>query len=175
MPVHPLLLLILLQRLVELAHARANTRRLLARGGVEAGRRHYPALVTLHAAWWLALALTVPPAATPHAAPLVAVGLLMLARVWVMVSLGRYWTTRIITLPAVPLVRRGPYRWVRHPNYWIVAGEIALLPLAFDAVAVAVAFSVLNGAVLAWRIAVEDRTLAPRRRVSARGSFAASG
>lgn len=87
--------------------------------------------------------------------------------------MGPFWTTRILTLPGAPLVRRGPYRWVRHPNYWVVAGEIALLPLAFDQVAVAVVFSALNGALLAWRVAVEERVLAPR--LSVRGSFGPSG
>lgn len=174
MPVHPLLLLVLAQRLLELVYAGSNTRRLRAWGAVEAGASHYPVMVMLHAAWWLALAGTVPPDQPAHGMPLAALGGLMAARVWVLVSLGPYWTTRILTVPGAPVIRRGPYAWLRHPNYWIVAGEVALLPLAFDAVGLAVAFSVLNGAMLAWRIAVEDRTLL-RRRISVRGSSAASG
>ncbi|MCR6632133.1 MAG: hypothetical protein NVV74_19930 [Magnetospirillum sp.] len=174
MPLHPVIALVLAQRLLELMHAGANTRRLRARGAVEVGAGHYPLMVLLHGAWLLALALAVPPDVQPHGVPLVGFGLLMLARVWVLASLGPYWTTRILTLPGAPLVRRGPYRLVRHPNYWIVAGEVALLPLAFDAVAIAVLFSALNGALLAWRIAVEDGALAPRR-LNARGSSAASG
>lgn len=174
MAVHPVLLLILAQRLLELAYARGNTRRLRARGAVEVGSGHYPLMVLLHAAWWLSLAATVPATAPPHGLPLTGLGLLMLARVWVLCSLGPYWTTRILTLPSAPLVRRGPYRLVAHPNYWIVAGEIILLPLAFDAVTVAVVFSVLNGAMLAWRIAVEDQALACRR-LNVRGSSVPSG
>lgn len=172
--IHPILLLILAQRLLELAYASGNTRRLRARGAVEVGRGHYPLMIVLHGAWWLCLAVSVPAAASAHPLPLVGLGLLMLARVWVLLSLGPYWTTRILTLASAPLVRRGPYRLLAHPNYWIVAGEIALAPLAFDQVALAVVFSVLNGALLAWRIAVEDQALA-RRRLSVRGSSAASG
>ena len=82
-----------------------------------------------------------------------------------MLSLGRLWTTRVLSLPGAPLVRTGPYRWLRHPNYLIVTVEIAVLPLAFGAAAIAVAFSALNLALIARRIAIEDRALAPRQRV----------
>ena len=88
---------------------------------------------------------------------------LQLARVWVIATLGPYWTTRIITLEGAPLVRKGPYRFVRHPNYLVVAGEIAALPLAFGEVDVAIAFTLLNAAMLAWRIRQEDIALALRR------------
>ena len=87
------------------------------------------------------------------------------ARLWVVLSLGRLWTTRVLSLPGAPLVRTGPYRWLRHPNYLIVTVEIAVLPLAFGAAAIAVAFSALNLALIARRIAIEDRALAPRQRV----------
>jgi len=85
-------------------------------------------------------------------------------RVWVLATLGRYWTTRIITLPGAPLVRRGPYRWLRHPNYVVVAGEIAVLPLAFGAWQIAVVFSLANALVLWIRIRSEERALATRPR-----------
>jgi methyltransferase len=80
--------------------------------------------------------------------------------------MGRYWTTRVVTLPGAPLVRRGPYRWVRHPNYLIVAGEVAVLPLIFGAWRIALVFSIANAILLAWRIRIEDAALAPRRRIS---------
>lgn len=165
---------VVIQRLVELAVAAVNTRRLLAHGGREAGRGHYPLFVLLHGVWLASVAMLVPPATVPHPGPLLILVFLMLARVWVMLSLGPYWTTRIITLPSAPLVRRGPYRFVRHPNYLIVAGEIAVLPLAFGAVGLAIVFSVLNGCLLAYRITIEDRALAPRR-ISVRGSSVPSG
>jgi methyltransferase len=156
----PVLGFVALQRLAELAYARRNTTRLLAAGGVESGRSHYPLLVILHAAWWLALAVLIPP---DRPANLWLIGLfvvLQILRLWILVSLGERWTTRVITLPGAPLVRRGPYRWLRHPNYLVVAGEIAVLPLAFVAWEIALVFSLLNAALLAHRIRVENRALA---------------
>ena len=159
----PVVGLVVAQRLVELAYARRNSRRLLAEGGVEVGARHYPAIVALHAAWLVALAVTVP-ADTPANLPLLA-GFIALqgVRLWVLASLGRYWTTRVITVSGVPLVRRGPYRFMRHPNYLVVIAEIAVLPLIFGAWQIAAIFSALNVALLAHRIRVEDAALAPRR------------
>jgi methyltransferase len=158
--------LVALARLVELWCARRNTRALLDAGGIEVGGSHYPLIVALHAAWLIAIVATVPPDAGVSVPLLVLFAILQGLRAWVLLSLGRYWTTRVITLPGAPLVRRGPYRFLRHPNYLVVAGEIAVLPLAFGAWGVAIAFSALNGALLAWRISVEDRVLAPRRRAS---------
>jgi methyltransferase len=158
--------LVVLLRLAELVYAGRNTARLLAQGGVEHGRRHYPLIVALHAGWLAALALLVPPD-TPGQWPWLALfAALQAARVWVIASLGPYWTTRVITLPGAPLVRRGPYRFLRHPNYCVVAAEIAVLPLAFGAWQIALAFSVLNALVLAHRIRVEQAALASRSPVT---------
>jgi methyltransferase len=158
-----IVLLVAAQRLAELAYARRNGRRLLAAGGIEYGRGHYPLMVLLHAAWLIALFLLVPPDAAVSW-PLIGVYLLLQgARLWVLASLGRFWTTRVITVPGAPLVRRGPYRWVRHPNYLVVAAEIAVLPLAFGAWQLALAFSLANAALLAVRIRTEENALAPRR------------
>ena len=87
-------------------------------------------------------------------------------RIWVIATLGRYWTTRIITVPGEPLVRRGPYRFVRHPNYLVVSGEMAVLPLVFGQVTNAIVFSALNLALLAWRIRQENAALEERRSLS---------
>jgi methyltransferase len=104
------------------------------------------------------------PPGTPVTWPLLTLfTLLQAARLWVIASLGRYWTTRIISVPDAPLVGRGPYRWLRHPNYLVVAGEIAVLPLAFGAWRIALLFSALNGLLLWHRILLEDAALAPRR------------
>jgi len=163
-PPQIVVLLVALQRLTELFYAQRNTRRLLAAGGFEVGARHYPLVAAVHAAWLLAIFLMVPSDA-PVSWPLLALyGLLQIARLWVLGSLGLRWTTRIVVLPDRPLVARGPYRWVRHPNYVIVAAEIALLPAVFGAWEIALAFSLLNAGVLAWRIRVEDRALAVHRR-----------
>lgn len=154
-----ILTLVTLQRLGELLLSRRNTTRLLARGGVEVGAGHYPLLVLLHAAWlitlwifgrnqevsWLALA---------------GFAALQVVRLWVLISLGSRWTTRIIVLPGEPLIVSGPYRYLSHPNYAIVAGEIALLPLALNLPWLALVFSVLNGLALALRIHIEARALA---------------
>lgn len=159
---HAVLGLVVAQRLIELAIARRNTRRLLAQGAVEVGQGQYPLIVILHAAWLAALAVLVPADAAPIWPLLGLFALLQVARVWVIASLGQYWTTRVITLPGAPLVRRGPYRWLRHPNYLVVVLEIAVLPLAFGAIWIAVIFSALNTALLGYRIRIETAALAGR-------------
>jgi methyltransferase len=157
--------LVALQRVIELGHAQGNTARLRRLGAVEADAGGYPFYVLMHAGWLTSLAVFVP-AATPPYWPLIGVfALLQLGRIWVIASLGRYWTTRIITLPDSPLVRTGPFRYLRHPNYLLVVAEIAVLPLAFGAVAIAVIFSALNLLLIARRIRIEERVLAPRRGV----------
>lgn len=162
-PAYAILLLVVLQRLAELAYARHNTARLLARGGREAGAGHYPLFVLLHGAWLATLALRLDPEAAVSWSLVLAFVVLQAGRLWVIVSLGPLWTTRIITLPDAPLVRRGPYRLLRHPNYLIVALEIPLLPLAFGDWPSAVVFAILNLALLWWRMKVEDRVLDERR------------
>lgn len=158
--------LVAAERGAELIHATRNARALRRRGGVEHGAGHYKLLVALHAAWLAALLLLVP-GATPVSWPWLALFLLLQPlRLWVIASLGPYWTTRVITLPEAPLVRRGPYRFLRHPNYAVVAAEIAVLPLAFGAWRIALVFSLLNAILLAWRIRIEERALAPRRQLA---------
>ena len=155
--------LILLQRVVELVWARRNTVRLRQKGGVEADAEGYRYFVLLHAGWLVSLALFVP-AATPPIWPLLGLfALLQLGRLWVISSLGHYWTTRILTLPRAPLVQTGPFRWFRHPNYLLVITEIAMLPLAFGALAIAASFSALNLMLVVRRIRIEESVLAPRR------------
>ena len=162
-----LLALVTLQRLGELVIARRNTQRLLAEGAVEIGAAHYPLLVLLHTAWLAALwILAISGRATIWWPAVAGYAVAELARVWVMASLGRYWTTRIIVPRETPVVRSGPYRFLRHPNYWVVAFEIALLPLALGSWTLAVVFSVLNAAVLFWRIRTEEGSLAPRRNTA---------
>jgi methyltransferase len=158
-----LLLLVAAQRLAELFLARRNTAALKARGAVEIGAGHYPLIVALHAAWLVAVAAFLPKAPAINAWFLAAYLLVQALRVWTLASLGPYWTTRIITLPGAPLVRRGPYRFLRHPNYLVVSLEIALLPLVFGEVVVAAVFTLLNAAALAWRIRQEEGALAARR------------
>jgi methyltransferase len=156
------LALVALQRIVEAIYAERNTRRLLARGGFEVAPEQHVWFVALHAAWLLSMALFVPWSRQPNWWLLGLFVLLQLGRVWVLAALGPYWTTKIVSIPGAPLVRRGPYRFVRHPNYAIVACEIAALPLAFGAWALAVTFTVLNAALLTWRLRAENRALGAR-------------
>jgi len=160
---HVVIGLVAVQRLGELVLAARNTRALIAAGGVELDAASYPLFIVLHAAWLASLALFVPASAPLSWPLLVLFGSLQIGRIWVIASLGRYWTTRLIVLPDRPLVTGGPYRFLRHPNYLIVIAEIAVLPLAFGAIAIAVVFSAANLALIARRIALEERALAPRR------------
>lgn len=155
------LALVTLQRAAELLISSRNTRELMARGAVEVAPRHYPLIVAMHAAWLTALWLF------GHDQP---VNLILLAfyvvlqgvRFWVMRTLGSRWTTRIIVLPGQPLVAGGPYRYLSHPNYAVVAAEIALLPLVLGLGRLAAIFTILNAAILAIRIRAETRALAAR-------------
>lgn len=162
---HAVLIFVVVQRLAELVWSARNTRRLLGRGAQEVGARHYPLFVLLHGSWLIALALMVPADTPPHWPLLGLFALLQLLRIWVVATLGPYWTTRIITLPDAPLVRHGPFRWLKHPNYAVVVGEIAVLPLAFGAWQIALAWSLLNALLLWHRIRVEEAALQPRRAV----------
>lgn len=154
-----LVLFLAAQRLAELALAQWNTLRLRAGGGVEFGAAHYPLMVALHAFWLLGLWLLGHANAVD---PLwLAVFILLQAgRVWVLASLGRRWTTRVIVLPGAAPLARGPYRWLRHPNYLIVALEVAVVPLALGLPIFALVFTLANLALIAHRVAVENRALA---------------
>lgn len=157
--------LVALQRLVELRYANRNTAALLRKGAVEVGRGHYPFIVALHAGWLAAIVLALP---SPLSVGWIWLALfvgLQLARVWVIATLGAYWTTRIVTLEGAPLVQRGPYRFVHHPNYLIVTLEIATLPLVFGEAGVAIAFTIANAGLLAFRVREEERALRSRRQV----------
>nr|WP_249794404.1 isoprenylcysteine carboxylmethyltransferase family protein [Bradyrhizobium sp. BRP56] len=147
-----------MQRLGELVLSRRNTERLLARGAVEVGANHYPLIVLVHAGWLTALWIWGRDQDVNLAA---LAGFLVLQglRIWILVALGPRWTTRIVVLPGAPLVASGPYRYFPHPNYAVVVGEIALLPLALHLPRLALIFTLLNLAVLAVRIRVENRAL----------------
>ena len=150
-----------LQRLGEMVLASLNTARLLRAGAIEVAPGHYPLMVAMHTAWlaglWyfaLTLRLT-----SPDLILLAIFFVLQGLRVWVLATLGRRWTTRIITVPGEQLVARGPYRFLSHPNYCVVIGEILVLPLAFGLVWFAVVFSLLNLAILWVRIRAENKAL----------------
>jgi methyltransferase len=154
--------LVTLQRLGELVLAKRNTDRLRARGAYEVAAGHYPLIVILHGTWlaglWY-LAVSDPSATEPSWPWLAVFVILQALRIWVIATLGPRWTTRIIVLPGAPLVASGPYRFVSHPNYCVVAAEILVLPLVFGLVWYGLVFSVLNAAVLWIRIRAEAGAL----------------
>jgi methyltransferase len=153
-----ILALVTFERLGELWLANRNTKRLLSEGAREHASGHYPLIVALHASWlvtlwWLAPSQSIQPLW------LAFFFLIEIGRLWVLASLGERWTTRIIVLPDAPLVRRGPYRFVDHPNYLVVIAEILVLPLAFGLWRTALVFTVLNAILLTIRIHAENRAL----------------
>jgi len=147
-----------LERLFELWLARRNTAQLIAKGAREHGSGHYPLIVGVHVLWLAAL-WWLTPSRPIDGFWLALFVLIELTRLWVLATLGRRWTTRIIVLPDAPLVESGPYRFINHPNYWVVIGEIAVLPLVFGLWLVALVFSMANAAALTIRIREENRAL----------------
>lgn len=160
-----ILALVTAQRGGELWLSRVHTRALMARGAVEIAAGHYPLMVVVHTAWLVSLWAfgRDQPVNTPA---LVAYLALQAFRVWVMATLGARWTTRIIVLPDAPLVASGPYRYLRHPNYAVVIGEIGVLPLVLGLSWTAAIFTVLNAAVLFIRIRVENQALDATRKTA---------
>ena len=157
--------IVTLQRAGELVISSYNTQGLLSRGAVEVAPEHYPLIIAVHAAWLISLWIF------GHDQPVGMVALslylgLQGLRFWVMRTLGSRWTTRIIILPGQALVSAGPYRLLSHPNYAVVAGEIAVLPLVLSLPLLAAVFTVLNAAVLAIRIRAENRALAACREAT---------
>ena len=152
-----------LQRLLELRYSRRNERRLRARGAVERGAGHYPAMVAIHTLWLLSTLVEgllrgpEPPVWWP--APLAVFLLVQPLRYWAILSLGTSWNTKILVVPGAKPVRSGPYRYLNHPNYVVVVVEILTFPLIFGAWITALVFTVLNAAILSVRIREENRAL----------------
>jgi methyltransferase len=156
------------QRGAELVLSRHHRQRLMAQGAFEVAGTHYPLVVAVHACWLAALWVF------GHDQPVnwIALGVylaLQILRAWVMATLGPRWTTRIIVLSDAPLVSAGPYRYIRHPNYAVVTGEIAVLPLMLHLPELAIIFTTLNAVVLFIRIRAEDRALGGSRTLTAKG------
>jgi methyltransferase len=156
-------ILVLVQRGLEEFYSHRNTTRLIAEGGHEEGRDFYPVVAITHLAWIASLFLLVPVDAGFSTPLLLAYLLLQVVRYWVIGTLGRYWTHRIITLDKASVVRAGPYRFVRHPNYWVTILETFLLPAVFGAYALGVIMGAVWAAVIAYKIKLEDKALAARR------------
>jgi methyltransferase len=153
-----ILALVTLQRLGELVLADTNTKNLKARGAIEVGASHYPLIVVVHVAWLITLWMLGRHQAVNLPALAVFVVLQGL-RAWIIATLGPRWTTRIIVLWGEPLIASGPYRYLAHPNYAVVAAEIATLPLALHLPVTALVFTLLNAVVLFIRVRAESRVL----------------
>ena len=155
--------IVILQRLVELFIAKRNEKWMKDQGAFEAGASHYPLMVGMHILFFIVFIIEVSffdRQLSPIWQILLAIFLLaQLLRVWCLASLGKFWNTKIIVLPDADVVRRGPYKWIRHPNYAIVATEILVLPLLFGAFLTAVLFSILNIWMMSVRIPAEEKAL----------------
>jgi methyltransferase len=162
-PLYWALLLAFLGRLLEFARSRHNTTGLRAAGGIEAGAAHYPLFFVLHGAWFAAMFVLLAPDVAANWWWLGAYAGLQVLRLWTISSLGPNYSTRVIVVPDAHLVRRGPYRFCKHPIYALAVLELAILPLAFGAWKIAAIFTLLNLALLALRIRVENAALAGLR------------
>ncbi|MER2107497.1 MAG: isoprenylcysteine carboxylmethyltransferase family protein [Solibacillus sp.] len=152
-------LFVVMQRLIELLVAKRNEKQMRERGAYEVGAQHYPWMILLHTSFLCGLFIEVELGSTPNVALLAIFCCLQLARIWCIRSLGSFWNTKILILPGAQLVAKGPYAYVRHPNYVIVCLEILVLPLMFGAYVTAILFTLLNAAMLTVRILVEERAL----------------
>jgi len=159
-------LLVLGQRGLEELHSARNTRRLIAEGAIEAGRAFYPVVAVTHLAWIAAIFFLLPADAPLLLLPLGLYLALQVARYWVIATLGRYWTHRIITRPGAPIVRRGPYGYIRHPNYMITIAETLLLPIVFGGWALGIIMAAVWASVIHYKIRLEDQALGERRASS---------
>ena len=158
-----ILSIIIVQRLLELVVAKRNEKNMRAQGAYEVGASHYPFMILLHVSFFISLLIEVSTfSLTPS--PLFLLFFVMFLcvqglRVWCLTSLGSFWNTKIIILPGANVVTKGPYQYLRHPNYLVVSIEIALLPLMFDAYFTAICFTILNAIMLSVRIPTEERAL----------------
>lgn len=160
---YAMIAVIVMQRLIEVRIAKQNERWMKAQGGVEVGKDHYPWMVALHIAFFISLIIEVTiTSVSLRLVSIISFGIVLIAqaiRIWALSSLGRYWNTKIIVLPEAPVVEKGPYRFLRHPNYTVVILEIAFIPLMFQAYWTAIVFSILNAWMLSVRIKVEEGAL----------------
>lgn len=155
---------IICQRLIELRIAKRNEQWMMQRGGVQLGGEHYKWFILLHIIFFLSVIVETG-LQTSHSS---SVNLLLLfvfiiaqvGRVWCITALGRFWNTKIIVLPRVALIKKGPYKFVKHPNYIIVAIELFVIPMLFSAYFTAIMFPLLHWCLLKIRIPHEEKALA---------------
>ncbi|WP_342598670.1 isoprenylcysteine carboxylmethyltransferase family protein [Psychrobacillus sp. FSL H8-0483] len=155
--------LVITQRLIEVFVAKRNEKSMLAQGAYEVGASHYPYMIALHVSFFVCLiaeVLIFDRGISPLFPLFFLIFLLVQAlRIWCLTSLGQFWNTKIIILPGANVVTKGPYLFIRHPNYVVVCIEIALLPIMFQAYLTAISFTLLNLAMLSVRIPLEEKAL----------------
>ena len=159
-------LVILAQRGAEELYSARNTRALRAAGAKEVGRSYYPVDAITHLAWIASVFFLIPATATASYGLAALYVALQVARYWVIANLGKFWTHRIFTLEGAPIVRHGPYLYIRHPNYAVTIAETFLLPAVFGAIALAMIMGAVWAAVLSYKIELEDEALSSRRLFS---------
>lgn len=155
---------VIIQRIIELFIARRNEEWIKSQGGYEVGKRHYPFMVALHVGFFMSLSLefiVLDRGLSTFFIPLLIIfGLTQLMRIWIISSLGRFWNTKIMILPGASVVKKGPFQMMKHPNYAIVALELVVIPLLFNAFITVLVFSLLNMWMLSVRIPIEEAALA---------------
>ena len=152
---------IILLRIAELIHSRSNEKWLLKNGAVEYGQKHYPFMVAMHVCFFISLIVEYyfQPVHSYILSLVIFYLILTVIKTWVVLSLGKFWNTKIYHVTGAPLVNKGIYKYVKHPNYIIVILEIAIIPLAFHLYFTAIIFSILNAAMLYVRISEENKVL----------------
>jgi methyltransferase len=155
------ILFIILLRLGELVYSKRNERWLLQNQAVEYGKGHYPFIVALHVLFILSLIVEywIKQPVSCSFYFLIFYFILLLFKAWAILSLGKFWNTKIYHIPTIPLIKKGPYKYIKHPNYLIVIAEIAIIPLVFHLYYTAIIFSILNGIMLWVRIKEENKAL----------------
>ncbi len=152
---------VILLRIGELVLSKSNEKWLLRNGAVEYGKKHYPFIVALHALFIISVIFEYSRQQNPTYSLffIIFYVVLLVFKTWVILSLGKFWNTRIYHIPNIPLIKKGPYRYFKHPNYLIVIAEIAVIPLIFNLYCTAITFSLLNSIMLFTRIKEENIAL----------------
>jgi len=150
---------LILQRLSELFIAHRNEKWLLSQGAVQYGQEHYPFMIALHTLFIVSIITEYILCGQPSISWIFLVLFLLVLsfKFWALSSLGKYWNTKIYRIPGVYPIKKGPYKFLKHPNYMEVVCEIAIIPLVFHLYYTTILFTVLNAAMLAVRIKVENK------------------
>ncbi|MBY4604294.1 MULTISPECIES: isoprenylcysteine carboxyl methyltransferase family protein [Bacillus] len=158
-----LIVILITQRVAEMAVARQNEQKVKKQGAIEFGESHYPYIIIMHILFFLSLIAEVLLMNKQPSSWWIGIAAAILCvqavRYWALCSLGAYWNTKILVVPGAELVKKGPYKWIKHPNYTVVILEILLIPLLYQAYVTMCLFSLVNAVLLTVRIRTEDKAL----------------